>query len=172
MASDADLQALIDERDIRDVLHRYAKGIDRFDWELVRDAFHADAVLEYGGKTTPEAFIAGASIGLANYSLTQHAISNIMIEVDGDVARAESYCRARHRTPGRGGAKDVDFLWGGRYVDRFGRRDGAWRIAHRVVVHEWTTLEVVEAIWPNAAGFAQGRRDREDVSYASWRVSP
>ena len=169
MPSDSEFQQLLDERDIRNVLHRYAKGVDRFDWELVRASFHPDAVLEYGAKTTPEAFIAGASVGLANYALTQHAISNVIIEVDGDYAHAQSYCLARHRTPSRDGGAAIDFLWGGRYVDRFVRRDGAWRIAHRVVVHEWTALETVEATWPNAAAFTQGRRDREDISYAPWR---
>ena len=34
--------------------------------------------------------------------------------------------------------------FGGRYVDRFERRDGTWKIAHRAVVHEWDKLEHIE----------------------------
>lgn len=160
-----ELAVLGAERDIRNVLFRYAKGVDRLDWALVRSCFHVDAVLTYGGPTSPEQFIAGASGGLAAYRFTQHSVSNILIEVDGAAARCESYCQARHRSPGQNGTVDTDFLWGGRYVDRFELREGAWRIAERVCVHDWTKLETVDAVWPAAASFTQGRRDRDDVSY-------
>jgi len=35
---------LVDERDIRNVLTRYCRGIDRIDMELVRSCYHPDAV--------------------------------------------------------------------------------------------------------------------------------
>jgi hypothetical protein len=54
--------------------------------------------------------------------------------------------------------------FGGRYVDRFERRDGEWKIADRVVVHEWSTLEPLTAAFPGQR-FVQGRRDGDDVSY-------
>ena len=156
---------LIAERDIRNVLFRYAKGIDRLDWELVRSCFHSDARLTYGAPSTTDEFIAGASRGLPGYRFTQHSVGNVLIEVSGETARCESYCQARHRTPGADGAADTDFLWGGRYIDSFERRDGAWRISERICVHEWTKIETVEATWPAASAFTQGRRDRDDVSY-------
>ena len=164
--SNAELQALLDERAIRDVIFRYTHAVDRFDWAMLSDCFHPDAVLEYGAKSTPADWIAGAERGLSTYRFTQHAVSNVIVESDGsDVARAQSYCLARHRIPGTDGKPDTDFLWGGRYVDRFERRDGAWRIAHRIVVHEWTKYERVEATWPNAASFTQGERGPDDIYY-------
>ena len=42
--------------------------------------------------------------------------------------------------------------------------DGEWKIAHRVVVHEWDQLEHVEPAFPPGR-FTEGRRDRDDVSY-------
>ncbi len=164
-AIDPALRGLLDERAIRDVIHRYARGVDRLDWELVRSCFYADAKLTYGQAQTPEEFIAGASRGLPLYALTQHAVTNITIEVSGDTAHSESYCLARHRTRGTDGAPDSDFLWGGRYVDRHERRAGEWRIASRICIHEWTKIETVEAVWPAAGAFTQGQRSREDVSY-------
>ena len=78
-----EIHDLLAERAIRDVIHRYARGIDRMDWELVRDQFHPDAVLEYSQRQTRDQFIDGAARGLAAYRLTQHAIMNVIIEVDG-----------------------------------------------------------------------------------------
>jgi ketosteroid isomerase-like protein len=165
MNENAELAAMLAERAITKVLFRYTRGVDRLDWDLVRSCFHPDAVLVYGNETTPEGFIEGAKVGLPTYRLTQHAVSNVQIEVAGDIAWSEAYCLARHRIPGAGGQQDSDFLWGGRYVDRFERRENEWRIARRTVVHEWTTIEPVPAVWQNAAAFTQGRRDREDIVY-------
>ncbi len=46
--------------------------------------------------------------------------------------------------------------FGGRYVDRFERRDGEWKIAHRTVVHEWDKVEHVELAFPPGR-FTEGR---------------
>jgi 3-phenylpropionate/cinnamic acid dioxygenase small subunit len=159
------IQQLLDERDIRELLFRYAHGIDRLDWDLVRSCFHPDATLVYGAAQTVEGFITGAAAGLPTYRLTQHVVTNVRINVSDDAATADAYCQARHRIPGVDGQHDRDFLWGGRYVDRAERRAGEWRLSHRIVVHEWTTIEDVPATWPAAASFTQGQRDRSDVSY-------
>jgi hypothetical protein len=163
--SSAALDSLLAEREIRTLIFRYCRGIDRLDWELVASVFWPDARLRYDGEQSPAEFIAGAKVGLPMYALTQHAVSNVLIEVDGDRATGEAYCLARHRTAATSDAPARDFLWGGRYVDAYERRGGEWRISARTVVHEWTKLETVEGVWPNAAAFIQGRRDRSDIVY-------
>ena len=40
------VQILLDERDIREVLLRYCRGVDRCDAELISSCYHADAVDE------------------------------------------------------------------------------------------------------------------------------
>jgi hypothetical protein len=42
-----DVAILLAERDIRGVLARYCRGIDRGDYDLVRD-YHSDAIDEHG----------------------------------------------------------------------------------------------------------------------------
>ncbi len=163
--TDSVLDALASEQAIRALIFRYCRGVDRLDWELVASVFWPDAKLTYGVDQTPEQFIAGAKVGLPLYALTQHAVSNVLVEIDGDSGRGEAYCLARHRSAAKDGAPAQDFLWGGRYVDRYERRSGEWRISRRGVVHEWTKLEPVEGVWPNAAAFTQGRRDRSDIVY-------
>ena len=54
--------------------------------------------------------------------------------------------------------------FGGRYVDRFERRDGTWKIAHRAVVHEWDKLEHIEPAY-SPGHFRDGVRSPDDISY-------
>jgi hypothetical protein len=97
------------------------------------------------------------------YSATAHSITNTRIElVDDDTAYVESHVCARHlRQDEHGPLLEV---FGGRYVDRFERRDGEWKIADRVVVHDWDTVERLETAFPPDR-FARGARGRDDPSY-------
>src|SRR4051794_18955292 len=49
----------------------------------------------------------------------------------------------------------------GRYIDRFERRDGVWKIAHRRVTLEGMT----GAVGYDPGLFTQARQDRSDLSY-------
>jgi hypothetical protein len=54
--------------------------------------------------------------------------------------------------------------FGGRYVDRFERRDGEWKIADRLVVHDWDKVERIAAAFP-VDKFTDGVRGVGDPSY-------
>lgn len=164
-ASPTTIDTLIAEREIARVLLLYARGIDRLDLALVERCFHPDAVLRYGDDTTPAAFAANAARGLGAYRFTQHRVGNAVIDVEGEFAWCESYCLAIHRIPGADGGPDRDFLWGGRYVDRFERRDGEWRILHRTVVHDYTRIDPVRETWEGAPAFTQGQHSTDDIVY-------
>ena len=75
-------------------------------------------------------FIAFVQRGLPRFERTMHFIGNVLVEVDGDTARAESYVIAHHRLGASSTKPERDFDVGLRYVDDFERRDGAaWRSA-------------------------------------------
>eukprot|EP01035_Chromulina_nebulosa_P003915 gene3915-biopygen3222 len=76
---------------------------------------------------------------------TQHALSNCLIEVNGDTARAETYCQAFHELDGEGDG--LEMVVGGRYLDDLERRDGAWRILHRTYVMDWNRNTVSTCRW-------------------------
>jgi cation transport regulator ChaB len=42
------LQRLIDKDEIRDLMSRYARGVDRADWDGVRETYHKDAYDDHG----------------------------------------------------------------------------------------------------------------------------
>jgi ketosteroid isomerase-like protein len=159
------LQSLIDRQEISDVIHRYARGVDRMDFDLVRTCYHPDAYDDHGTIVGDvDVFIAAAQTYLVKFACTMHILGNMYIEVEGDVARAETYAIAYHRLEKDDGSGKDD-IFGVRYLDRFERRDGEWRIAHRVVATEWRRVDPVP-VGKGRGGLGEwGRRDRTDPLY-------
>ncbi len=161
---DAAIAALIDRREIEDVVLRYCRGIDRLDLELVRACYHADATDSHGGFSgTRDEFVAWVEKLLARFESTMHFVGNSLIEIAGDVAVAETYAIAFHR--GRESRPSLNLMIGVRYVDRFEKRDGGWRIARRACVTEWSRVDDERGRFPIADGHLTGARDRGDVLY-------
>jgi ketosteroid isomerase-like protein len=162
------LAMLADQREIADVIYRYCRGIDRCDFDLVRGCYHPDAIDDHGDfRGGVEAFIAHVQQSLPRFERTMHFIGNLLVEIDGDTARVESYAIAHHRLRPSGEKPARDFNVGLRYVDDFERRDGDWRIAARVCVFDWSRIDPVEAHnWTPPGRAAIGQRDRSDAVFA------
>ncbi len=89
---------LIARQEIADVIYRYARGIDRLDFDLVRSCYHSDAYDDHGAFAgNVDEFIEAAGVFLQRWTATQHFMGNMLIEIDGDFARAETYAVAYHR---------------------------------------------------------------------------
>jgi ketosteroid isomerase-like protein len=166
---DADLQRLIDESAIRTLLARYARGIDRMDWELVRSCYHDDATDDHGGyRGGVDGYLEWLQGRLPNAHSTQHFLGNQLIDIDGDDAWAETYCLALLRTPGPDGGPPQDAFRRLRYCDYLQRRDGEWRISERVVAFDSARIDAVEIDGPDN-GMVLGTRDRSDPAYGRSR---
>jgi len=165
------VRALLDRESIRECLMRYCRGIDRCDADLVKSAFWPDAVDDHGiFRGNAHAFVDSTIPRLRSYAQTQHALCNILMEVDGDRARCESYLIAFHRIPRDGGM--VDERVGARYLDRFERRGGEWRIASREVAYDWSQEQPTAPGWEKGfRGWTDhvGRRMPEDRVYALFK---
>jgi hypothetical protein len=160
---------LIARQEIADVIYRYARGIDRLDFDLVRACYHPDAYDDHGAFAgSVEEFINAAQEFLPRWTATQHFMGNMLIEIDGEQARAETYAVAYHRREDQDG-NGKDDIMGIRYVDRFERRHGEWRIAHRVVSTEWRRVDPVAGARGRHAVGVWGRRDANDVLH--WIMS-
>ncbi|MFF4371664.1 nuclear transport factor 2 family protein [Streptomyces sp. NPDC001594] len=160
------LDVLWSEREIRIVLQRYCRGLDRLDAELLKSAYHEDAHDDRGViRGNAHAFVDQILPILRQaYTGTLHTLHGSTIEIDGDTAGVETYCTAYHYLE-RDGVKRVE-QYAGRYVDRFERRDGAWKIARRLVLNEWNLVQEVPLDPAEAqAGFNPSLRDRTDASY-------
>lgn len=135
------VQELWDREQIRQCLHRYARGVDRFDRDLILSAFHPDAIDEHGKFVgTPDEFCDWALEMHQTAQLShQHCLLNHTCDLDGDTAHAETYFMftAMNR---RGKPLTIG---GGRYIDRLEKRDGTWRIAARVTLRDWSNLDSI-----------------------------
>ena len=161
---------------IGDVLHRYARAMDRMDKPLALSCWHA------GGTDEHTPLFTGSAQGFVDWVWrlhepmvgTRHCLSNIQIEVDGERAWSECYWDVRLRVRHEAGLSDI--IGGGRYLDYLECRDGLWAIVHRRSVHDWDRVEPVTAtmadsatkIVPNnpEAPIYPATRDRADPSYA------
>lgn len=164
------------EAQIRKVLLRYARGIDRLDLDLVRACYHPDAADSHGSFVgTVDEFVTWVERVLRRYDLTMHFLGSPLIEFpvasarasDGDagptVAAVETYGMAFHRAVD--GPAERNLVTGFRFLDRFACRDGEWRIARRVATTEWSRVDRDADWWPVPDGMLQGRRDRTDPVY-------
>jgi ketosteroid isomerase-like protein len=130
-------QQICDERDIREVLVRYCRGSDRCDVDLIKSTYWSDAVddhLIFNGNAWEFADFV-VNMFRQHTNRTVHTIGNVWIQIDGDVAAVECHVRAYHSMKTEG--EKVEAIMGGRYLDRFERRNGEWRIAERKCVPDW-----------------------------------
>jgi len=140
------LQILEDKEAIRSLLATIARGTDRYDGQLLASAIHADAVLDMGGKTmTGAAFATALRPPAIPRPGRMHLLGNERVEVVGDTARSESYLVSCQDVLVDGVRKTR--IRAGRYIDRFERRGGEWKLAARTMVDEWSRIDTVgEAI--------------------------
>ena len=134
---DEKIDEMLAKEEIRELGLRYCRAVDRGDMELLESVYHPDALDEHGFNTTNTAreFLDAVPAMRPTMKELQHNITNHRIVVDGDRAEGELYHLAWHRYDEADG--EVLLVMGGRYLDKYDKRDGEWRIAHRVCVNDW-----------------------------------
>jgi hypothetical protein len=166
------LQVLLDKQAIYEVLIRYCRGADRGDADLIAAAYHDDAIEDHGGTFQGPAsdYLSMLRKVLPTAPRMSHATTNVLIEVEGDIARAESYIMTFSRR--EDGVDDpFDSLTMARVIDRFERRDGRWAIAHRRLAWEWNHEMPLKESWgrgaiaPDPSKLVRGGKKPDDILY-------
>lgn len=167
----SDVDRLVARADIQDLLWRYCRGIDRCDAELVRSVYHPGATDNHGIFDGDAHEFADMVVPMLakSYRCTQHQLTNMLIDIDGDRARAETYFTAYHRehdapegSSGEG-AEPRMVVFGGRYLDELECRDGRWGILARVVAHDWSDAYSL-SLYPEVDRFVQAAGVEDDPS--------
>jgi hypothetical protein len=163
---------LKDESDIRTVLVRYCRGVDRLDLDLLRSVYHPDATDDHGIYSGPvEGFLKFiANLPARGFQMTQHCLYQTLFDINEDIALTETYFTSYHRLQTEAGTAEERS--GARYLDRFERRASEWRIAHRQVVVDWGFMSSPLPPLRNMPSFAQGTHELDDPSFAhlSWAL--
>jgi hypothetical protein len=159
-----------DAEGVRQAIYRYARGVDRLDAALIRNAFWPDATVTLGAIYSggPDGFVEVAMGFMGSFAATRHDVGNIVMAPDGDSIGYEAYVRTWHWQAEHG--RELEVL--GRYVGRAERRGGEWRLAEHGELMDWGAERPVDASWFAANGeLEKGRRSREDGSYR-WLAGP
>jgi ketosteroid isomerase-like protein len=165
-----DITEVADRLAIAETLALYCRGIDRCDAEQLAAVFTPDAMIDYGDGAKPAGeTIAGLMAGLGAMRLTQHTISNTVMRISGDCAKAETSCVALHLIPTPDG--EIELVVGGRYLDRLEKREGRWRIAERLYVMDWnrtspSTMQLQGGLFDTLQ--RRGARGTDDPSSDWW----
>lgn len=146
------LSELYDKEAIREIIHRYCRAADRCDLEALKACYWPDGFDDHG-------FFGGNAWEFCDYVVPQlrkidrsiHAITNTIIELDGERAFCESQWSVVHRL------RDIDRLhdyWHqGRYLDVFEKRNGEWRIYLRLLVADCDRLITIKDMRALAAEY-------------------
>ncbi len=122
-----DIQRISDELEITSVLNRYARAVDGRAWDLWRSPFPEAAVIDYssvgGAVGDREEVSAWLERGLALLPMTQHLISNIEADIDGDSATVRAMFYNPMLLPG---ATTISAC-GGYYHHQMVRTEDGWR---------------------------------------------
>ena len=86
------------------------------------------------------------------------------IDLQGDEAFGEVYYQAFHRIRNEAG-EDRDLFISGRYVDRYERRGGTWKIAYRSELVDWVREEAAADGWFEGSKMIVGARKPDDPLY-------
>lgn len=122
-----------DEWQIRSLLERYCRHLDDRQYARVAECFTEDCVYftmgrELCGRADLLSFFPEAPAQKPDRPTAQHLLSNVVIDIDGDSAAAESDWTLVERGPD--GLSRI--VLAGRYRDRLARgADDVWRIQHR-----------------------------------------
>lgn len=167
----SELECLVEAEKIKKVLYTYCQAADRCDAEIMKSCYCADSYDDHG-------FFCGSGWNFVDYVIPElkklkmsiHSLTNINITVDLESGTATSICQwsVVHRIKRFFGYTDI---WdNGRYLDKFVKEGGTWKISKRIVVMDgerWfntvNLLDLVPAKTPNKV--YEGGRLTEDPTY-------
>lgn len=168
VSSDALMQEMLDEFQLQKLVHRYCRAVDRGDMSALRDLYHRDAEDDHGAFSagSVENFVQEIAAARPHLRSMQHHITTMNFAVDGDHAEGEIYSFATHTFIARG--RDVDVMVGGRYLDKYEKRDGTWKFVERAIVTDWAEVHDpsrLDVSHPVTAGTPRGTPDSDDPSH-------
>jgi hypothetical protein len=165
-SSQARILAADDRAAISQLLATYCHGIDHHDWLLVQSCFAPDATLRYGQYEGDAAgFVRYAQEGLASMIRHSHQLGQTYFQRLDSGIRSETYATCFHRY--QTGESAEDLVVGARYVDDLAQDpSGAWKIARRTMVYDWTRIDPVRGEL-NDPSLIRGSVDESDPWYAT-----
>jgi hypothetical protein len=166
-----DVQEMLDDYALRKLVHGYCRAVDRGDLDTLRSLYHSDAEDSHGSFSSGSVddFLRTLAQTRPYIRSMQHHITTTNFAISGDVAEGEIYSIATHVFGANGGETEVtEVIVGGRYLDKYEKRNGAWKFTTRCIVTDWAHVHVpstVDVSHPITRDTPQGRPGPDDPSH-------
>lgn len=165
------LQRLLDKQEILELSHRYCRAADRHDYAELAKLYHEDAIEDHGSffNGLAKDFLKQMPAIQESMQILHHNITTANIFFDDDkpnIAEGEIYVLAFHQVKTE--TDLIDLLVGGRYLDKYEKRDDQWRFSFRTIVADWANLHdpsLVNMQNPMVSGSHQGSPSSDDPSF-------
>lgn len=157
----AALDMVIDKQALYELNLRYARAVDRKNFEALRALYAPNGFHDHGGmfKGSPDQFIAWLTKSMVDIE-TQHLVANSLFHVTGETATGEIYTINFHTMP----KLSSNYIAGGRYLDHYIKINGTWHYQSRLRVIDWSE-ERPASIGNTAANLVKGASGDADPSY-------
>ena len=168
LSPDPALQEMLDEHALRKLVHGYCRAVDRGDLETLRGLYHHGADDRHGAFSSGSVddFVRRLAASRPHLRSTQHHVTTANFAISGDVAEGEIYSIATHTFATKRGETEV--IVGGRYLDRYEKRDGTWKFLERTIVTDWAHVHEpssVDLSHPIVRDSPKGTLGPDDPSY-------
>lgn len=166
--TDTALQEMLAEFQLRKLVHAHCRAVDRGDFAQLHNLYHGDAKDAHGGFSTGTAdeFLNQLTAARPFIRSMQHHITTANFAISGHAAEGEIYTIATHTLAS--GDRDIDVIVGGRYLDKYEKRDEVWKFIERTIVTDWARVNdpsSVDLSHPITRDTSKGAPDVNDPSY-------
>lgn len=168
------LDELLDKQAIYELVMAYANAADRHDHAKMRALYHQDAIDDHGhfAKGPAMEFIDKLPEIQKAMAILHHNVTTVNLKLDGEQAEGEVYILAFHQAQAPDGHL-FDVLIGGRYFDKYQKREGVWKFSHRAIVADWAYPADPSAVrldHPFLTGAYIGKPGPVDPSYGFYSL--
>lgn len=132
---------LYERAQIEQTILKYATAADLRDWDLLKSILADELDVDFttsGGPAmtlTSDQYVGQVTSLIPGFDVTQHQLTNFVINIDGDTADTVVYMQAEHIVMEDG--QQIDRAVGGYYTHKLKKIDGAWKICSLKLTATW-----------------------------------
>lgn len=141
MNIDQTVKWLYDRALIEQTILKYATSADTRDWDLLKSILTPELDIDFttaGGPAmtvTSEQYVSQVTSLIPGFDVTQHKLTNFVIDINGDTASTVVYMQAEHFV--LEGSEHIDRAVGGYYSHKLKKVNDEWKICSLKLTATW-----------------------------------
>ncbi|WP_317854273.1 nuclear transport factor 2 family protein [Chakrabartyella piscis] len=141
MNTEQTIKWLYDKALIEQTILKYATAADLRDWDLLKSILSDEVYIDFttsGGPSmtvTNDQYIGQVTSLIPGFNVTQHQLTNFVIDINGDTANTVVYMQAEHFV--QEGTSEIGRTIGGYYTHKLKKENGNWKICSLKLTATW-----------------------------------